>query len=175
MAVALTMAAQRAGLAEIIRSVEGIAHGVGIVHTRRRIIRNEDEINALLVGPAHPEHKVNAWMVYPASNGTARTERHPGYTGIGVKGGGRAMTTFRWSIDGYGAIDDAEGSEETFQDLAFLVADTFNKYGIVAIPGVVMQRPANLEQFGYIALANFALFHYARIDIEFEGQTANVV
>jgi hypothetical protein len=172
----LTMAAQRAALAALLDTLPGITGGLGRVHTRRRIVRDENAIRQLLVGPNSPDGKVNAWMIYPAAANTTVTQRHPGHHGIGIQGGGNVMTTFQWAIDAYGAIDDSDEarSEETFQDLAWSVADTLNSYGLLAITGLVMQLPADIEQFGYVMLGNFAFYHYARIGVGFQGRTRPV-
>ena len=93
------------------------------------------------------------------------------FLGIGVKGGGNVMTTFQFQIEGYYQLDDGSASEETFRDLVWGVADELNAYGALGIAGVTFQTPADVEQFGYIMLANYALFHYGRIGVGFNGRT----
>lgn len=159
-------------MAAFLETVTGIGSGAGQIHTYRRIIRNEQAIKALLVGTAPATvGQVNGWMISPAAATTTVSERHPGFRGIGVKGGGRVMTTMQWQIEGYYQIDDAQASEETFGDLADTVVRELNSYGTLAIAGVTEQLPADVEQFGYIMLAGMALYHYCRIGVAFRGQT----
>lgn len=164
----LTAAVQRAALAVFLETITGIGSGAGKIHRYRRIIRNEAAIKALL---ANSTGVVNAWMISPAAASTTVSERHPGFRGIGVKGGGRAMSVMQWQIEGYYQIDDAAASEETFGDLVDLVHRELNSYGTLSIAGVTEQLPADVEQFGYIMLAGMALYHYCRIGVAFRGQT----
>ncbi len=163
----LTPAGCRTALATWLATVPGIAAGAGRVHERRRIIRNEAAIKSLLSNPAG---KVNAWMISPAAGNTTVTTRNPGFKGIGQKGGGQVMSTFQWQIEGYYQIDDVLSSETVFNDLVFAVMLDLNSYGTLAIPGVVYQLPADVEQFGYIMLAGLALYHYCRIGVAFQGK-----
>lgn len=163
----MTAAACRIALADFLETITGIGDGAGKIYRYRRIIRNEAAVKALL---ADENGKVNAWMISPAGATTTVTERQPGYRGIGVKGGGQALTTMQWQIEGYYQIDDAAASEETFGDLAALVVQELNSYGTL-FAGVTHQLPADIEQFGFIALANFALYHYCRIGVAFRGRT----
>jgi hypothetical protein len=156
----------RAALVEAIGKVEG----VGRVWGYRRIIRNEHEIRQLLT-PAPEDERVNVWMVYPAASNPAITVRGTGHHGIGQKGGGNDFTTLQWSIDAYYYINDAEETERTFGNLAWKVATDLNSYGMLRIPGITSQLAADVEQFGYIMLANSHLAHYARIGIGFTGRT----
>lgn len=157
-------------LAAYLNTVPGITAGAGIVHTRRRIVRSESDIKALLVGSAG-NGKVNAWMISPAAADPMVADRGPGFNAIGSPGGGRVKVTLQYAVEGYYQIDDAAGSEETFRDLAFVAADGLNKIGILAISGAVMQLPANQEQFGFVMLAGLALYHYVRIGVGWHGQT----
>lgn len=152
----------------LIGGVAGITGGAGQVHKRRRLVRSEDQVKALLAGTGG---KVNAWMISPAAANTTVTERGSGFNAIGTPGGGRVIVTAQFQIEAYYQIDDAAGSEETFRDLTWLVADTFNSYGVLNIAGIIMQLPCDVEQFGFIALMNFGLYHYARLGIGFRGQT----
>jgi hypothetical protein len=165
--MAMTLAAQRAGLVALLQTVPGI----GRIHDYRRIVRNENDVRQLFVPANSPDGQVNVWMIYQAPNSTTVSERHPGHIGIGVKGGGNVMTTFQWQIDGYMAIDDAAGSEKTFGDLAWAIADELNSYGALGISGITHQLPADVEQLSYIALAGIGLYHYARIGVGFQGRT----
>lgn len=168
----MTLTGQRAALVALLESITGIGGGLGIVHARRRIIRSEGAIKTLLVGtaPAVPG-QVNAWMISPAATATTVSERHPGFNAIGGKGGGQVLTTMQWQIEGYGQVDDAAGSEATFHDLGWAVANELNQYGALSIPGVIQQLPADIEQFGFIFLAGLALYHYCRIGVAFQGRT----
>lgn len=167
MATVMTPAGQRAALAALLATVSGI----GVIHTRRRIIRDENAIRQLLVPSGNAEGHVNAWMIYPAGASTTVTKRNPGHHGKGIKGGGNVFTTFQWQIDFYHYIDDAAATETTAFDLAWAVADELNAYGQLNIDGLVDQLPADVEQFGFVTLANFALYHYARIGVGFHGRT----
>jgi hypothetical protein len=155
----------RTALATWLQAMDGIV-GVGKVHDQRRIIRNEGDIKRLLSVAG----KIHGWMISPAASTTTVTDRHPGFKAIGAKGGGQAMTTFQWQIEGMYQIDDAAGSEATFNDLAWAAVLDLNSHGALAIPGVVHQLPADIESFGYIMLANFALLHYCRIGVAFQGK-----
>jgi hypothetical protein len=161
----MTPAGCRAGIAAVLATVAGI----GQIHQRRRIMRDEGAIRDLLYVGA--QSRINGWMISPAANNTTVTERHPGHRGIGQSGGGNALTTFQWQIEGYFGLDDANGSEETFQDLAWLIADTFNGFGAIDIVGIVHQLPCDVEAFGYAMIANFQLVHFTRIGIAFQGRT----
>jgi hypothetical protein len=158
----------RTGLLEWLQTAPGLTGGAAQVHNRRRIIRSEPAIKALL---ANSTGQVHAWMISPSPSSTTVTERHPGFKAIGAKGGGQAMTTFQWQIEGYYQIDDAAGSEAVFNDLAWGLCLDLNQHGALGISGIVHQHPANIEQFGYIMLAGFALYHYCRIGVAFQGKT----
>ena len=153
------------GIANLLATVPGI----GVVHQRRRIIRDEQAIRDLLFVQA--QNRVNGWMISPAGSNTTVTERNPGHYGVGVKGGGNVFTTMQFQIEGYFGIDDAAASEATFRDLAWAVADEFNAYGLLAIPGITHQLQADVEQFGFVFLAGLQLLHYARIGVAFRGKT----
>lgn len=168
--MAFTPAACVDALAAYLNGLAGIGGGLGIVHKRRRIIRDEPAVKALLTGTAG-NGKVNCWMISPAAANTTVTERGPGFNAIGTPGGGRVFTTLQFIIEGYYQIDDAAGSEETFRDLCFTVTNGLNKIGSLAIPGVTLQLPADQEQFGYIMLAGYGLYHYVRIGVGWRGQT----
>lgn len=163
MAVRMTPADCRTAMATLI----GTVRGTGVVHRYRRIIRNEQDARTHLFDGT----RINGWMISPAAANTTVTERNPGHSGIGVPGGGNVFTTFQWTIEAYYQVDDAHGSEQTFFDLAWGVADTFNSYGLLAIPGIAHQLPADVEQFGYAMFAGMYLLHYARIGVGFRGRT----
>lgn len=168
----MTPAGCRAALAALIETVPGIGAGAGIIHQRRRILRTEQDIKTLLVGSAPASAGlVNAWMVSPAATATSVTTRHPGFKGIGVKGGGQALTVMQWQVEAYYQINDGAASETTFHDLVWTVVNELNQYGGLSIPGLVEQLPADIEQFGYIMLAGLALYHYAKVQIAFHGRT----
>ena len=165
MAVVMTPGGCVTALANLLATVPGM----GVVHQRRRIIRDEQAIRDLLFAQA--QNRINAWMISPAASNTTVTDRNPGHAGKGVKGGGNVFTTFQWQIEGYFGIDDAAASEATFRDLSWAVADEMNAYGLLDIPGIVHQLQADVEQFGYILLAGLTLCHYARIGVAFQGKT----
>ncbi len=167
MATLMTPAGQREALAALLATMPA----VGIVHQRRRTIRDEQGVRKLLVPSGDRTGRVNAWMIYPSPATTTVSERQPGFFGKGVKGGGVVMTTMQWSIDAYYQLDDEAGSEETFFDLVWSVADEINSYGQLAIDGLVHQLPADVDQFGFVMLAGSFLYHYAKIDIGFQGKT----
>ncbi len=158
----------RAALAAYLNTVPGIAAGAGRVYTRRRIVRSEADVKTLM---ADATGKVNAWMIYPAAANTTVTQRNPGFKGIGMSGGGRVTVTLQFAVDVYFQIDDAAGSEETFQDLVWAAVRGLNAYGSLAIDGVILQLPADVEQFGFIAFAGLGLYHYARFGCGWTGQT----
>jgi hypothetical protein len=168
----LTPTLCRNGLATFL----GTVTGVGQVHKQRRIMRDERGVKAVLWSPttqigANPVGWINGWMISPAGANTTVTERNPGHRGIGVAGGGQAnLSTFQWQIEGYYGLDDANDTEQTFQDLAWTVTNTLNSYGGL-FSGVTFQLPADIEQFGYAMVANWALLHYVRIGVGFRGQT----
>jgi hypothetical protein len=157
-------------VAALLAALPGITGGLGKVYKRRRIVRNEADVKAILAGTGG---KVNAWMVYPSAAGTTVTQRNPGFKGIGQKGGaeGNVNTTMQFSVDVYYQIDDVNGSEETFRDLVWAAVTEMNSYGTLPIPGIVFQVPTDVEQFGFIALAGAGLYHYARISCGFMGRT----
>lgn len=155
-------------LAAYLAAVVGISGGAGQVHKRRRIVRTEADIKTLLAGTGG---KVNAWMISPAAANTTVTERNPGFNAIGAAGGGRVLVTLQFVVEAYYQVDDAAGSEETFRDLAFEVSNGLNKIGSLAISGVTLQLPADIEQFGFIMLAGLGFYHYARIGVGWRGQT----
>ena len=163
----MTPAGQVAALAALLATVTG----VGVIHQRRRIIRDENAIRQLLVPPGDADGHVNAWMIYPAGANTTVTKRNPGHHGKGISGGGDVHTVFQWQIDFYHYIDDTAGTETTAFNLAWAVADELNSYGQLDITGLIHQLPADVEQFGFVTLANFALYHYARIGVGFQGRT----
>lgn len=158
-----------AGCITQVAAILATVGGIGNVHQYRRIIRDEDAANTLLFNTA--QGRINAWMISSAGANTTVTERNPGHAGIGVKGGGNVMTTFQFQIEGYFGVDDANASEPTFRDLAWAVADEFNAYGLLNIPGITHQLPCDVEQFGFAMIANFKLLHYCRLGIGFRGRT----
>lgn len=160
--MAFTPAGCRAALAAVLATVPGI----GVVHQRRRIVRNEQDAKTHLFDGT----RINGWMISPAASNTAISERNPGFNAIGVSGGGRILTTLQWQIEGYYGIDDVAGSETTFSDLAFTVAMTINKIGLLNISGITHQLPADIEQQGYAMFAGLLLLHYCRIGVGFRGQ-----
>lgn len=162
----LTTDAQRQGLAAILATVPGM----GIVHQRRRVIRDEQAVRDLLC-PSGSD-KINAWMIYPSSAATTVTTRGPGHRGIGVSGGGNDFTAFQWLIDAYYQLDDASSSESVFYDLAWEVVRTVNSYGLLAITGLTHQGPMDIEQFGFANVAGVVLTHYARLQVMFQGRPA---
>lgn len=162
----MTPAGQRDALAALLATVSG----VGVVYKRRRIVRDENTARQILVPSGSVDGKVNAWMIYPAPNTTTVTERHPGMKRA-AKGGGNNITTMQWQIDAMFTVDDAAESEITAFDLAWAVADELNAYGVLDIPGAIMQLPADVEMFGFINMGNFVLYHYARISVAFQGTT----
>lgn len=155
--------------ATALATVLATVTGIGQIHTRRRIIRDEQALKTLMFVSA--QNRINGWMISPAAANTTVTDRGPGHHGIGVAGGGNALTTFQFQIEGYFGIDDAAASEDTFRDLSWDVARTINSYGLLNIAGISHQLPADVEQFGYIMLAGFSLLHYARIGVGFRGRT----
>lgn len=171
MAVEITPAMCRTALATFL----GTVPGVGAVHSYRRIMRDERGVKAVMWHPttqvgANPVGWINGWMISPAGQATTVTDRNPGHQGIGVSGGGNNLTTFQWTIEGFYGIDDANGTEVTFSDLAWDVAHRLNGYGGLFV-GVSHQLPADVEQLGYSFVAGWALLHYARIGIGFRGRT----
>ena len=161
----LTIPAQRAALLTFVSAIPGI----GNVHDYRRSLKTESEIKDRLFHVG--QGRINGWMISLAGSNTTVTIRNPGHHGIGTQGGGNVFTTFQWQIEGYFGHDDLAGSEKTFGDLAWAVADEFNSYGLLNIAGIVQQLPADVEQFGFAMLANFHLVHYARIGVGFHGRT----
>jgi hypothetical protein len=151
----------------ILNGIAGISSGAGQVHARRRIVRSEGDIRAVMAGNGG---KVNCWMVSPAAADATVTERHSGFNAIGQAGGGRVLVTYQLQVEAYFYIDDGAGTEETFRDLVDTVAMTLNGYGVLNIPGAIFQLPCNVEQFGFIMLAGLGLYHYARLGIGFRGQ-----
>lgn len=158
-----------AGCVSVMAAVLATVPGIGNIYQYRRIMREEDQVNAILYHTG--QARINGWMISPAGSNTSVTERNPGHAGIGVKGGGNVLTTFQFQIEGYFGIDDAAASEQTFRDLTWAVADEFNAYGLINIPNITHQLPADVEQFGFAMMANFHLLHYCRIGIGFRGRT----
>jgi hypothetical protein len=154
-----------AAMADLMLTIPGI----GRVHQTRRPIRDEKALKGLLWDQANT--RICGWMISPAGANTTVTERHPGHYGIGVKGGGNVHTTFQFQIEGYFGLDDAADTEATWRDLSWAVADEFNAYGLLDIPGVTHQLPADVEQFGFAFIAGFSLLHFARIGVGFRGKT----
>lgn len=161
----ITPAGCVAGLVALLGTIDGI----GQVHGQRRVMRTEADVRKRLMDPAL--NRMQGWFVSPSVNNTSVTERYTGYQGIGVRGGGQAMTTFQWQIEGWMSVDDAADSEATFRDLAWGVADEMNHYGTLQIVGAVHQLPADVEMFTYAVLAGMFLMHYARIGVGFKGRT----
>lgn len=161
--MAFTPDACRVALAAALNLVPGI----GRVHEYRRIVRDEQSARLHLFDGT----RINGWMIAPASANTAVNVRNPGFQGIGVQGGGQVMTTFQFQIEGYYGLDDPGESERHFMDLAWAISNDLNRYGTLAISGIVHQLPADVEQFGYAMFANFYLVHYVRIGIGFQGKT----
>ncbi len=162
-------------LREAIAALIATVPGSGKVHTRRRIVRSDQDMRRLHWDDVN--QRICAWMISPRVAGMASSVRNPGYVGIGQKGGGNVMTTFGFQIEGIFQLDDTNASEEVFTDLAWAVADEFNAYGIIpaagggAIPGIHLQGACEIAQFGFIAFAGSALCHYARLELTFTGRT----
>lgn len=162
----LTPAACVAGIADWLATVDGM----GRVHRQRRQLRAEGDLRKYLWDGT----RMNGWFIAPAPSTTTVTERHPGFHAIGQTGGGQAVTVFQWQIEAYYAIDDAQDTETTFRDLTWRVADAINGVGLLPIVGLIEQLPSDVDQFGYAAIANFALLHYARIGVGLRGRTRPV-
>lgn len=154
---------------DAIAAVIATVPSSGRVHQYRRILRDEKSVKLHLWDQANS--RMCGWMISPAAANTAITERNPGHAGIGIKGGGNNFTTFQFVIEGYFTLDDAVASEETWRDLVWAVADEFNAYGMLNIQGISHQLPCDVEQFGFVNIAGWALLHYARIGIGFRGRT----
>lgn len=163
--MALTPANCVAALAALIATVPKS----GRVHEQRRLVRNEQEFKAHLWDEQHG--RFCGWMISPSPSSTTASERKPGHFGKGIKGGGTVLTTFRFQIEGYFGLDDAQRSETTFRDLAWAVADECNAYGLLNIADVTYQEPCDVEQFGYVQFAGTGLLHYARLTVGFQGRT----
>lgn len=159
----LTPDACRAGLATALAAIPGI----GQVHRRRRIARDDREVTALFMTGGI----INAWLLSFAPTNAAMSHRQTGFNAIGTPGGGRVLTTFLFQIEGYYGVDDANNSEETFANLAWLIAQTLNSYGLLAITGLVMQDACDLVQVTYAMLAGKFLTHYAKLTIALQGCT----
>jgi hypothetical protein len=148
---------------------------IGQVHTRRRVVRDEQTLKTYLWDDVNG--RICGWFISPARAGTVQTERHPGYIGHGAKGGGNVFSTFRFQIEGIFGLNDAADSETTFSSLVYAVADEFEAYGSIPaagggmIPGLVEQLPISVEEFGYVAFAGAPLCHYTRMEIAFRGRT----
>jgi hypothetical protein len=153
----------RAALATLLQGISG----VGRVHAYRRIARSDAEVVANFMQGG----KINAWLIAFAANGPATSERHMGFSGIGVAGGGMVMTTFSFQIEGYFGLDEANDSEETFANLAWAIAQTINSYGALNIAGLVLQQPCDVALCTYAMLANKFLTHYARLTVAMQGRT----
>ena len=166
----LTLAAQRKALVDVLAGVRGI----GVVYDYRRVIRTENDIRSMLVPDSSVDGTINSWMVYPSPTNTTVTERGPGHVGIGVKGGGNDFTTFQWQIDGYYGIEDAKESEKTFHDLCFAIVEEFNAQGLISLPGLTHQLPADINEFGFISLAGLTLCHFGKIGIGLTGRTRSM-
>lgn len=154
----------RDALVTVLGAVEGVVPAQ--VYAHRRVLRTEPEIRALFGSP------INAWQVSFAPSGAIGVDRDPGFAGIGQRGGGRVLTTFRFQIEGYLGLDDASHSEEAFDTLIWRVVDHINGYGLLpGLPGAVMQSPCEAERVGYVSLANLVLTHYVQLGIALTGQT----
>lgn len=166
----LTPALLRVGIADSLADVPDI----GRIHQQRKIVRTEPQVAELL---ADVDGLINAWMISPSQSGHTESERTPGHNAIGSQGGGQTLTTFRYQIEGYYAIQDELNSEQTFGDLAWAVADHLNSFGLINVvdeagaPAVLFQEPADVAFFGYISLANAIVLHHCRIETGWQGRT----
>lgn len=150
----------------------GIAPTIGMVHKRRRILRTEQDVARHCIDPTL--QYVQAWMISPAQAAVATTTRHPGNAGIGTRSTGNDITAFQFQIEAYRAVqdDDDSRSEEVFMDLVWAVCLELNHYAVIPnTGGAHMQSAANVDAFGFVALAGSVLCHMARIDILFTGRT----
>lgn len=155
---------------QIMASMETVMRqvpNVGIVHQYRRAIRDEQSAHDLAFDPE--QGWLCGWMISPAPVNTLTVDRGTGYSAIGA-GGGDAMETSSWQIEGYFGLSDERETEKTFHKLAIAVVRQFNKYGkLPGLQGIVMQNAANLEMFSYLQFAGMYHTHYARISISFRG------
>ncbi|MGE3278191.1 MAG: hypothetical protein AB7O67_24030, partial [Vicinamibacterales bacterium] len=141
----MTLAACRASLKAVIGAVSGVV--ADQVYEQRRIVRSESEIYDRFGNP------INGWQISLAPAGPIVSQRGPGFGGLGAPGGGRVMTTYKFQIEGYYGLDDANDSQQTFEDLAEAVVAALNSYGLLpdpstpgrAIPGLTLQGPCNAE------------------------------
>lgn len=168
---ALAPSALRLAIQSLIQSVPN----TGQVHTYRRIIRDENQLKAYLWDATNS--RLCGWFISPAPSNFAQPVRHPGYQGLGQKGGGNVLTTFAFQIEGMFGLDDLQTSETVFTDLVWAVADEFDAYGVIpaasggAVPGLLEQLACQVQQVGYINFVGVALMHYARMEIGFRGRT----
>jgi hypothetical protein len=155
---------------QIMSAIETVMRevpNVGIVHQYRRTVRDEQSASDLMFDEA--QTWICGWMISPAPINTLMVERSMGYNAIGG-GGGDAMETSSWQIEGYFGHSDERETEKTFHKLAIAIVRQLNKYGkLPGVSGLVLQNAANLEQFSYVMFALMFHLHYARITISFRG------
>lgn len=147
-----------------------LTEGVGIIHTRRRLIRDEQSARAVLFD--EDSGLINGWMVTPAAAATSVTVRNPGMqTAIPIGGGGGNLTTYQVQIEAYFGIDDANASEVTFRNTCERVVARLNAIGKLTAE-MTFQLPADIETFGYTMFGGVFLLHSATIRAGFQGRVA---
>lgn len=161
----------RKAIQALIQSVPN----TGVVHLRRRIIRDEQSLKTHLWDVANS--RVCGWFITPDRSNMVVNERNPGYSGHGLKGGGNVISTFQFQIEGIFGVNDGADSETVFSNLVYAVASEFESYGTIAaagggpIPGILEQLAVTVEEWGYIMFAGSHLCHFTRLALGFRGRT----
>lgn len=139
------------------------------IHPQRRMMRTEQQVKTLCWDAAN--NRICGWFISPAASNTTVTTRNPGFTGIGVQGGGNNLYVMQFQVEVYFGLDEANDSEQVFAALVWSVVDKINSYGgLAGITGLVEQLPADIETFSYAMLAGMPLVHFARLSVAFRGR-----
>jgi hypothetical protein len=150
----------------VAASLEATA-GVGMIHTRRRLVRTEQDAHAHFFH--EEEGRINGWTITLAGSATSVTERHPGLrTTVPVANNGN-LVTYQLEIEAYYGIDDAAASEVAFRAVCESVIGRMNAIGKLT-NDMTAQLPTDIETFGYVTFAGMFMLHFARIRTGFQGR-----
>jgi hypothetical protein len=153
-------------IAQAKADLEAVA-GIGLVHDRRREVR--DESGARLLWYHEGQGRIHAWSVTLGDGPTAKAARTPGFGPRGSGQKGTVLVDLALQIEGVMGIDDAAASEVTFRNLSWDVLNAFNAIGLLTAD-TVHQDPLQWERFGYLLLAGAYHVHYTRMTGRYTGR-----
>lgn len=146
-----------AAIDAIVATLEAV-DGIGVVHNRRRILKNAAEIKDRMTSDGRLNAAMVSWLGMPET-----------LTDFGSPTRAGAVSTLNFRIEIFYGVDDEAASEVDFRALVWNVATAFNGAGLV-YAGASHQDRLTVDEVGHLMLAEIAIVHYARMTIAFRGR-----